>query len=95
MYQLDCNHCDVLVEGEAVEQAKRDAKTHLKENHAEDVLTNLKEQYTNVQCQNGCGYTVPIGVENVAGVECPECGHDNFPQLLDQYVFFRITANKP
>lgn len=94
MYQFDCNYCDVLVEEEAVEPVKGDAQTHLKENHAEDVITNLKEQHTNVQCQNGCGYTVPIGGENVAGVECPKCGYDNFSPLLEQYVFFRITENK-
>lgn len=94
MYQLDCNYCGVMVEGEAVEHVKRDAMTHLKENHAEDVITTLREQYTNVPCQNKCGYTVSIGVENVAGVECPECGHDNFSPLLEQYVFWRIIESK-
>lgn len=93
MFQLDCNYCDVTVEGD-VEQVKRDAKTHLEENHAEDVITDLKDEHTEIPCQNKCGYTVPIGVGNVAGVECPECGHDNFPLLVKQYVFWRITEEK-
>ncbi|WP_135851095.1 hypothetical protein [Halorussus salinus] len=84
----------MMVEGEAVEQVKGNAKTHLKENHTQDVITDLKDQYTQVSCQDECGYTVPIGVESVAGVECPECGHDNFASLLERYVFWRITESK-
>lgn len=91
MYQLDCDHCDAIVEGETVEPVKADAKTHLTENHAENVLTDLKERYTNISCQNRCGYTIPIGVDNIAGLDCPECGHDNFAPLLEQYVFWRLT----
>lgn len=93
MYQLDCNYCDVIVEGDA-EGVKRDAKAHLEENHAEDLITDLRDGDTNISCQNKCGYTIPIGVEDVEGVECPECGHDNFSPLLKQYVFWRITEKK-
>lgn len=94
MYQLECDYCEELVEGGAVEQVKRDAKTHLRENHADDVITDLRERYSDVPCQNGCGYTVPIGVGAVAGVECPECGHENLSPLLERYVFWRITENE-
>jgi hypothetical protein len=90
MYELDCEFCETTVRSECVESLNTEAEAHLRTNHYPDVLSVLGERYDGVPCRNDCGYTVPIGVEEVAGADCPNCGHDTVSSLLGQYVYWRI-----
>lgn len=91
MYRLDCDFCAETVESRTVDTVKSRAETHLTEDHPGDVLTALGDSYDDVPCHNDCGYAVPVDGGDVAGVECPRCGHDNFRSLLKRYVYWRIT----
>lgn len=74
-----------------MESFKEKAKTHIVDNHYDDVLAEVGGKYDSITCRNDCGFDVPVGVENVSGVDCPECGHDNTPSMLEQYLFWRMT----
>jgi predicted nucleic-acid-binding Zn-ribbon protein len=90
MYQFDCSFCDSVVQTESVDATQSRARTHLTESHRSDVLAVLSDKYGDVSCSNDCGYVVRINGGDVAGAECPQCGHDNLPSLLKQYVYWRI-----
>lgn len=92
MYVFDCEYCDSSIEAEAVESVKARAKAHSEARHRDSVVADLHDRHDGIECRNDCGYTFPVGVENVAGLDCPECGHDNLSPLLEQYVFWRISA---
>lgn len=92
MYQINCEFCDTTVEAETVEPVKTQAKAHFRDNHNEDIQTKLGDRYEKVSCHNDCGYVIPIGVEETAGLDCPECGHDNLTPLLERYMYWRIES---
>ncbi|WP_158058602.1 hypothetical protein [Halorussus halophilus] len=63
-------------------------------NHYDDVLAEVSNRYDTITCRNDCGFDVPVGVNNVAGLDCPECGHDNTSPLFEQYLYWRMTKEK-
>lgn len=90
MYKLDCEFCGETIESETLEPVKMQAKSHLEENHYEDLLIELTGQDESITCRNGCGYEIPVGGGDVAGLNCPNCGHDNLSSLVRLYIFWRI-----
>ncbi|WP_162224348.1 hypothetical protein [Halorussus amylolyticus] len=91
VFQLDCEFCDSKVEAEAVARAKTRASDHLQQNHHDGVVAELGDRYDEIACESGCGYTFPVGVEDVTGMNCPKCGHDNAESLLERYVYWQIA----
>ncbi len=92
MYRIDCDFCHRTVEAEAVEPLKTEAKSHFQDNHPLAIQAELRDRYEKVSCYNDCGYVLPIGVEETAGLDCPECGYDNLTPLLEKYVYWQIEA---
>lgn len=92
MYRFDCRFCDSILQTGSVDSVKSRSKTHLTESHDDDVLAVLRDRYDDVSCHNDCGYVVSITGADVAGLDCPRCGHDNFSPLVEQYVYWRIEA---
>jgi predicted nucleic-acid-binding Zn-ribbon protein len=90
MYQFDCTFCDSTIQAESEDAIQSQSRTHLTESHRSNVLAILSDKYGDVSCSNDCGYVVPINGGDGAGIECPQCEHDNLPALLKQYVYWRI-----
>lgn len=94
MYQFDCRFCDTVVRTEGADSVKSRAKTHLERDHDHDVLEVLSDKYGDVACHNDCGSDVSINGNEAAEVECSRCGHDNFPPLLERFVYWQIKERR-
>lgn len=92
MYEFECGYCDLVIEAKTVKPVKTEATTHLEDNHSNDVDVVLQNRCSGVSCHNNCGYVFPVSVEEVTGLDCPECGSDNRTPLLRRHVFWKISA---
>ncbi|NHN57617.1 MULTISPECIES: hypothetical protein [Halorussus] len=90
-YSFKCIFCDTVIENDVADGVKDDARTHL-EDHRTDLEDVFSLAFGGTNCHNDCGYVFPVGVDEVAGFDCPECGHDNFPSFVQQYIYWRIEA---
>lgn len=91
-FAFDCEFCETSVRAESVEAVKDRGTTHLETHHREDLTEPFVGQMAGEQCREGCGYTFPVGVAEVAGFECPNCDHDHFPSFLKRYLYWRIES---
>lgn len=92
MWRSDCDFCGETIEADTVGKAKESGKAHLEENHFDEFEALFRERYSGEDCRNGCGYSYPVGVEEVAGFECLDCGYDHFQEFANEYVFWHIEA---
>lgn len=91
-FQFDCEFCDRTVEAGTVESLKKRGKRHLTDEHDTELAGAFAETVGGEPCRNDCGYVFPVGVDEVAGFECPTCGHDNLPPFLERYLYWRIES---
>lgn len=91
-FTFDCEFCETTTRTTTVETLKDRGKTHLEAHHRADLTDPFVEQMAGEQCRDGCGYVFPVGVEGVAGFECPSCDHDHFQSFLDRYLYWRIES---
>lgn len=90
-YEFDCAFCDTVIENDTADSVQKDAKTHLGD-HRSELEDVFPMAFGGTDCHNDCGYEFPVGVDEVTGFECPECGHDNFAPFVRQYVYWRIEV---
>ncbi|WP_435180131.1 hypothetical protein [Halorussus sp. AFM4] len=90
-YSFDCTFCDTVIENDVADAVKDDARTHLAD-HRTELEDVFALAFGGTDCHNDCGYAFPVGVDEVTGFDCPECGHDNFPPFVQQYIYWRIEA---
>lgn len=86
---FDCAFCEEILHAPTVEAMKDHGTAHL-ETHKDALLAVFAAKERGKDCQNGCGYVFPVGVDEVAGFDCPECGHDNFAAFAHRYLYWQI-----
>ncbi|MFC4552062.1 MULTISPECIES: hypothetical protein [Halorussus] len=89
-FQLDCAFCDTVIRDATSERVKGRSRTHLEDEHRDELLAEFATTFRGKKCQNGCGYVYPVGVDEVAGYDCPDCGHDHFSSFVQQYLYWQI-----
>lgn len=88
-FRFDCAFCDAVFQTSSVDAIQDRGTTHL-ETHRSDLLAVFANHDRGKGCQNDCGYVFPVGVEEVAGFECPTCGYDNFDAFAGRYLYWQI-----
>jgi hypothetical protein len=73
-------------------ELKEQGLTHLADRHEDAFVETFAQKYGGVECRAGCGYEFPVGGDEVAGLECPDCGHDNFEHFATRYLFWEIES---
>ena len=63
---------------------------HLEDDHYDDLAELFPGSYAGESCRNDCGYVFPAEVDEVAGFDCPDRGHDHLPAFVRRYVYWRI-----
>lgn len=89
-FRFDCDLCDETFRAATVEPLKATGRDHLDGDHDSELAEEFGEIYGGEPCRNDCGYVFPADAEEVAGFDCPECGHDNFSEFADRYLFWKI-----
>lgn len=89
-FKFDCRFCEEVIETPTASAVKDRGVTHLEDHHQNDMKDVFSVAFGGKGCQNDCGYTFPVGVDEVADYECPECSHDHFPSFVQNYVYWRI-----
>lgn len=87
--EFDCEFCEEVVQTPTIEAMRDRGTTHL-ETHRNDLLGEFADRKRGKACQNDCGYVFPIGVDQVAGFDCRECGYDNFEEFAHRYLYWQI-----
>jgi len=90
--RFDCEFCDAAVQAETTDELKEQGTIHLEANHYSDLGEEFRESIAGELCNNNCGYEFPVGVDEVAGLECPNCDHNHFSALVQQYLFFQLEV---
>lgn len=90
-YRFDCAFCETVIENDTGNAVQEDARTHL-ENHRSELEDVFPVAFGGTGCHNDCGYEFPVSVDEGTGFDCPNCGYDNFPPFVRQYVYWRIEA---
>lgn len=88
-FKFDCDYCDEILQTTTIEAMRDHGTTHL-EAHKDTLIEVFAEQSRGKHCQNDCGYRFPVGVDEVAGFDCPECGYDNFEAFSHRYLYWQI-----
>lgn len=89
-FQFDCDFCETTVQTSDVDTLREQAQTHL-ETHTTELTPVFAEQLAGEACWNNCSYVFPDDA-NGNRFECSSCGHDHWPELLQQYVYWRIST---
>ncbi|MFC4451883.1 hypothetical protein [Halorussus aquaticus] len=89
---FDCPFCEEELQTPTIEAIRDRGRTHL-EIHRTDLLAEFANRERGKACQNDCGYVFPVGVDEVAGFECPECGYDNFEKFAHRYLYWQIEQS--
>ena len=63
---------------------------HLEDDHYDELAELFPGSYAGESCRDDCGYIFSVGVDEVAGFDCPDCGHDHFASFVRRYVYWRI-----
>ena len=87
VYRHSCKFCDSNVDAESIEDITRQGRAHLEEQHFGELEAMFEDEY-DWTCQGDCSNEFPVGDDT--GFDCPECGHDNFPDFADRYVWWQI-----
>lgn len=93
-FAYDCEFCDETLRTETAEALKEQGTTHLEVHHYDDLLPAFAERWGGDGCRNDCGYAFPTAVGEVAGFDCPECGHDHFPSFARRYLYWQIEESR-
>lgn len=88
----DCPFCPTTIDADTVPEVKERGKEHLRSEHYDEFETRFTEEHSGQRCLDGCGYTYPKSVEEVAGFDCPECGHDHFEPFATRYLYWQIEV---
>lgn len=91
-FRFDCEFCDETFRTATAAEIKERGVAHLEADHRADLATVFARRAGGDDCRNGCGYAFPAAVEDVAGFDCPECGHDHFPGFVRRYLYWEIEA---
>lgn len=91
-FRFDCEFCEDTISATTVEALKGRGRSHLEANHRTELAEPFAEARAGEPCENDCGYVFPDALDDVAGFECPECGHDHFPAFLERYLYWRIES---
>lgn len=91
-FKLDCAFCDEILQTATIEAVKDQGETHLEDHHESKLVDAFTDMCGGTECRNGCGYVFPVDGSDVAGYDCPECGHDHCPAFIQQYIFWRIET---
>lgn len=91
MYRYTCDFCDDAVEADTIGDVQQRGQTHLAENHHGHFEFLFAQKFGGQECLNECGYHYPTTDTDV-GFECPNCGHDNFPEFASRHVWWHVEA---
>ena len=89
-FRFDCEFCGETLRATTDEAIRDDGVAHLEADHSADLRTAFAEEFGGSDCRNDCGYAFPVGVDEVAGFACPDCGHDHFRWFARRYLYWRI-----
>lgn len=89
-FRFDCEFCDEMLRTETETTIKSEGAAHLEDRHSTDLVEAFAEKARGSGCENDCGYVFPADVEEVAGFDCPACGHDHSRSFVRRYLYWRI-----
>ena len=78
----------MTIEGSTLNEVQQRGRDHLEDQHYAAFEQVFVDRISGKSCFDDCGYTFPGDAEDT-GFECPNCGHDNFPEFADRHVWWR------
>lgn len=91
-FRFDCTFCEEVFQSDSAERLKDRSRAHLETHEDAELLPAFADTYGGNDCRDDCGYVFPVGVEEVSGFDCPNCGHDNFQSFAERYLYWEIEA---
>lgn len=89
-FEFDCGYCTEVLQTMTLEAMQDQGMRHL-ESHKDALLEVFADKTRGKHCRNNCGYVFPVGRDEVAGFECPRCGHDNFEEFTHRYLYWQLN----
>ncbi|WP_435180293.1 hypothetical protein [Halorussus sp. AFM4] len=89
-FRFGCGFCETTVRADTAAALKERGTTHLVTDHRSDLAAEFGPTVAGEPCREGCGYVFPDTLDEVAGVTCPDCGHDPVPNFARQYLYWQI-----
>ncbi|PSP57392.1 hypothetical protein BRC82_00100 [Halobacteriales archaeon QS_1_67_19] len=92
MARYTCEFCGDTITATEVAAVRERGVAHTRSDHHEAFLTTFVERYAGAECRGDCGYAFPASADAIGDLECPDCGHDNFPHFASRYLFWEIEV---
>ena len=90
-FRLDCQFSDEVIESDTADTVKNRGSSHLEARHDTSLASVFTETYGIDECHD-CGSTFVANGDGVERFECPDCGYDNFEQLVQRYQYWQIET---